>query len=151
MAQSNKAITSSELSKAIMKALNDYSQDVTDMVKKEVKAVTKETVKELKSTSPKDTSAKVKQKKRNGKSKTRKSGTYAKSWASKVVTSKGANIETVVYSKSPEYRLTHLLEFGHELVVNGKTVGHVEGKAHIRPAAEHAEDKIIDRIKQGLK
>lgn len=148
---SSSKIDSASLAKAVMKELNDYGQEVTDLMKSEIKAVAKETVKELKETSPKDTSsAQPKQKKRNGKTKIRKKGTYAKSWASKQVKNKKTQFSTIVYSKSPEYRLTHLLEFGHELIVNGKSVGHVEGKAHIRPAEAHAEQKLINRIKNKL-
>ena len=147
---SSTKIDSDALAKTVLKELDNYSQEVVDMVKREIKAVAKETVTELKTTSPKETSAQAKLKKRNGKTKIRKQGTYAKSWASKQVKNKKTQFSTVVYSKSPEYRLTHLLEFGHELVVHGKTVGHVEGKPHIRPAEQHAEENIINRIKNNL-
>lgn len=75
-------------------------------------------------------------------------GDYAKSWAQKVDTSSKARgkIDRIVYSRKPNYRLTHLLENGHAKV-NG---GRVEGRPHIAPAEQASERLIMYLIKKGI-
>lgn len=64
------------------------------------------------------------------------SGRYAKGW----VYEKGKRTvnfrSTGVIRNKTDPQLTHLLEYGHPLVRNGKVVGNVEPKEHIREVAE---------------
>lgn len=114
----------SDLAQAVAQELADYSQDVTDGVKKEVKQVAKDVVTEMKQTSP------------------RNSGDYAKGWKSRVEYESPEDIRVRVYnSKKPQ--LTHLLENGHAKQ-NG---GRVNGIPHIGPAEQRAEDSLEGKVK----
>lgn len=113
-----------ELEIAIVKELSEYSEKVTEEIKREVKSVAKEAVLTLKSTSPRDT------------------GEYAQGWASKVEYESAEDIRVRIYNrKKPQ--LTHLLENGHAKV-NG---GRVDGKPHIGPAEQQIEDKLQNSVK----
>ena len=98
--------------------------------------VGKEAVKMLKATSPV-----------NEKSKNR--GRYAKGWryerGKKV---KGVTMSYVRNKTDPQ--LTHLLEFGHPLVRNGKTVGNVAPQEHIKPVADWCAEEANKRIQQKI-
>ena len=47
-------------------------------------------------------------------------------------------------------QLTHLLEYGHPLVRNGKVVGNVEAKEHIRPVADWCADEIEKKLSKKI-
>lgn len=112
------------LAAAVAKELAEYSQDVADGVKKEVKQVAKEMVQDLKQTSPRD------------------SGEYASGWREKTEFESAEDIRERVYNaKKPQ--LTHLLEYGHAKQ-NG---GRVNGKPHIGPEEQAAEKKLTNRVK----
>lgn len=114
----------SELAQVVAQELADYSQDVTDGIKEEVKQVAKDMVTELKQTSPRNT------------------GEYAKGWKSSVEYESPEDIRVRVYnSKKPQ--LTHLLENGHAKQ-NG---GRVNGIPHIGPAEQKAEDSLEGKVK----
>lgn len=121
-------ISVNDLGSVIQKELAAYSDEVAEGIRKEVKAVAKETVSALKTTSPMDT------------------GKYAKGWTSKVEFESTEDIRVRVYNRT-EPQLTHLLEYGHAKVGGGR----VEGRAHIRPAEEQAERKLEGAIKVVLK
>lgn len=127
----NENIRLDELAITIEKALQDYSQDVADGLKKEVVKVAKETAQELKRISPKSGRA--------GKH-------YADGWRSKVVYESGDDIRAIVYNATKP-QLTHLLEHGHAKV-NG---GRVAGIPHISTALKHAEEKLDADIKVVVK
>ena len=118
-----------DLASTIAKELTEYSQVVTDGLKKDIRTVAKECAKEIKINSPKDT------------------GEYAKSWGTKVLYEGTDDIRISVYNKK-HYQLTHLLEYGHELKsASGKTLGTVGAKPHIRPAELNAEKKLMKKVK----
>ncbi len=126
-------VDSSSIKDVLVRELQEYCQDVTDSLKAEVKKVAKETVAEIKENAPKD------------------KGEYAKSWRSDVVFENDFDIRVSVHAGGQQYRLAHLLEFGHELVRKGKVYGPVNGKPHIRPAEEHAAEKLLYRVKTRIK
>ena len=118
-----------DLASTIAKELTEYSQEVTDGLKKDIRTVAKECAKEIKINSPKDT------------------GEYAKSWGTKVLYEGIDDIRISVYNKK-HYQLTHLLEYGRELKsASGKTLGTVGAKPHIRPAELNAEKKLMKKVK----
>ena len=118
-----------EFEEAVSNIVKQYNQEARDAVAKALPKVGKETVTELQNTSPK------------------KTGAYAKGWKYQMDPRKKQkdNTQMVVYNKD-HYRLTHLLEKGH-VKQNG---GRVEGKPHIEPAAEKAEQKALELIKKNL-
>lgn len=113
-----------ELAAAIARELAEYKQDVTDGLKRDIKTVGKECAQEIKQNSPKLT------------------GNYRKGWGQRVAYESDNDIRVVVRNKT-DYQLTHLLEYGHAKQ-NG---GRVEGKPHIGPAEQHAEEKLMRKVK----
>ena len=114
------------VSETINEMLELYSKDVDEVVQEALPKVGKETVKELKQTSPKRT------------------GDYAKGWTQKVEKERLGS-KLTVYNKT-RYQLTHLLEKGHAKVSGG----FVPGKPHIKPAQDKAERKAMEIIKEGI-
>lgn len=103
--------------------LMKYSAQATDILEESIKEVSKEAAKKLRSSSPKRT------------------GDYKKSWATKAETGR-LKVGAVVYAKSPEYRLTHLLENGHAKRGGGR----VSAIEHIKPVNDWAQEEAIDRF-----
>lgn len=66
---------------------------------------------------------------------------------------KGKTEATVYQASQPG--LTHLLENGHDIVVNGQKVGHARAIPHIKPAEEigkeYFEELIVEEIERRLK
>ena len=74
---------------------------------------------------------------------------YAKSWRKKLAYSSAEENRYVVYST--KYQLTHLLEYGHAKWIYGYyTGGRVQGRPHIRPAEQRAEQNLIRELKKEL-
>lgn len=113
-----------ELEIAIERELAQYSEDVAEGLKREIKAVAKETVTELKSTSPRDT------------------GEYARGWTYKVEFENVQDIRVRIRNRTKP-QLTHLLEYGHAKTGGGR----VQGKPHIRPAEQRAGKKLDGAVK----
>ena len=96
-----------------------YYPDVVEVTTKTIDEVSKETVKKLKSGSPKG-----------------KTGKYAKGWTRKVETGR-LTVGATVYGKSGTYQLAHLLEHGHAKRNGGRTAA----LTHIAPVeAEVIQD-----------
>ena len=116
-----------DLEKAIMDELWAYSEDVTEQLKTDVKQVAKECMRDIKNNAPKLT------------------GAYKKSWKVKTAYEDKEDIRVIIHSQK-HYRLTHLLEHGHAKVGGGR----VEGKPHIGPAEQKAEEKLIKKVKVSI-
>lgn len=121
-------VNSSTFKDAVEDILKDhYLPEVTEAAAEVVPKVAKEAAKRLKSSSP------------------RRSGKYAKGWASK--DEKGLyTVSATVYGKSGTYQLAHLLENGHALRGGGR----VAGISHIKPVEEWAVEKAISEITKKL-
>lgn len=120
------------LAQAIQKTLAEYEGVTIESMKSAVDKASKEAVRELKSSSPK------------------RSGAYAKGWASKKT--KLANkyaYEKTVYNKD-HYRITHLLEKGHRVVgaKNGRTW--VDARPHIEKVEKKAVETLVNEMKETL-
>ena len=122
------------LAKAIQKTLAEYEGVTVESMKAAVDKVSKEAVRELKSSSPNRT------------------GAYAKSWAAKKarLPNKWAYQKTV-YNKD-HYRLTHLLEKGHASK-NGAGGPYVTNKAPVKayPHIAEVERKAVNDLVQEMK
>lgn len=119
------------LASEIMGLMSEYASGVTEGMKEEAKAVAKETVKELKSTSPEGRGS--------------RKGHYRDGWASKTESENASSIGIRVYNKKKP-GLTHLLEKGHAKRGGGR----VEGIPHISTAEEHAVKSYKRRLKARL-
>lgn len=85
----------------------------------------------------------------------RKPGTYKEYFSqkkmSKISKSK-SDFRRIVYVKSPEYRLTHLLENGHRVANKyGYTGKHTRPVKHFEPAEEQAEKDLLKYAKEEVK
>ena len=116
------------LADAITKEMEAYNQEVVDGIKDEVRTVAKECRKEIASGAPTLT------------------GDYKKGWSTTTVFENREDIRIVVHNRK-EYRLAHLLEHGHAKRGGGR----VEGRPHIRPAEEHAAEKLEKKAKVVVK
>jgi hypothetical protein len=124
----SKSISGEMLSKEIMKALEGYADDISDIVEKDANEIGKEAVKTIKQESPKGAT-----------------GEYAKSWRLRK-DKKGKNSYIVKLYNKDHYQLTHLLEFGHSTADGG----HTEAQPHIRPVEQEYSKKFEDKLKQDI-
>lgn len=134
------AIDPKDFASTLINALTEYRDVTEDKLQQIVDDISKETRNQLKATSPK---------RKGGYSGKRIPGTYAKSWtySTKKV---GKAYKRVVYAKAPEYRLTHLLEYGHARVQGGRVVGRVSAQPHIGKAEQKAIEEFERRLVQTL-
>ena len=117
-----------QLAKTVVSELENYTEEVAAQVRTDVDRVSKETVSDLKRTSPK------------------KTGAYAKGWSKRVIADeKGRLVVQIFNNKKPS--LTHLLEYGHAK----KGGGMVPAKQHIQPANEKAVQKLIGKAESALR
>lgn len=112
------------LAGAIMQELQAYRQEVTDGVKESVKQVAVECKEEIKQNSP------------------RRKGRYRRGWRDETAYESTEDIRVIVRNKT-SYQLTHLLENGHAKRGGGR----VAARVHIRPAEQHAEEKLLKKVK----
>lgn len=112
------------LSNEIVKALAEYTSEVTEGIEKEKETVAKKAVKRLKETSPEGATKR-----------------YKKGWGISDVDGK-----KVVHNKT-DYQKTHLLEYGHAKV-NG---GRVAAKPHIRPVEEEVIKEFTEGVEKVIK
>ena len=120
------------LAKTIQEELQNIGIAVDDGMQEVFDEVGKEAVKKLKKTSPVNPKGK-------------QSGRYAKGWTyEKGKKYRGKAVGVVRNKTDPQ--LTHILEYGHPLVRNGKVVGNVEAREHIRPVAEWVAEEIEKKL-----
>lgn len=121
------------LTVAVNEILEQYKGLTQEVLGKSIETSLKEARDELRETSPKGI---------------RPAGeSYRRSWKVKLDRRDGEITGGVVYSSQPQ--LTHLLEHGHAKV--GKKGGRTKAIPHIAPANEHAQQRVEQLIKEGLK
>lgn len=118
---SKRTISIDNFASGISRELTAYGEQIIKGNQKNVSRVARDTVKQLKRTSP------------------RKSGDYAEGWTSNVETDRLGGAKAILYNKE-KGSITHLLENGHEIVPQGGTV---DPKPHIEDAARKAEEEFL--------
>ncbi len=119
---------------AIMEELDAYGKLAEDQTRKIVDDIAKDAVKNLRANSPKGH--------------TRKKGTYAKGWTSKITRDRVGTYSRTLYNKQAS--LTHLLEFGHALRRGGRTIGSAAAYPHIAAAEQKAAESFAKKIEEAL-
>lgn len=117
-----------ELSKEVMKGLQEYSELADSEMKKAVHKTATSVKKEISANAPERT------------------GKYAKSWTTKKTKENSHTLEMTVHSKD-RYQIAHLLENGHAKRGGGR----VSGRPHIAPAEKNGEILLENLIKKALK
>lgn len=110
----------------ISEILNDYSEEVQELIIKNAEEVSKKGKEELKRTSPKRT------------------GDYRKGW--RVKETKGRGFVECVIHNATDYQLTHLLEKPHATRNGGKTTP----KVHIAPVAESCSSEFETNVERAI-
>lgn len=113
----------------INSVLGQYTKNVNMTIQSVFDITARDAVQKLKTTSPKAPGG----------------GEYAKNWAVKKEYGRD-----IIYNKAPTYRLTHLLENGHDVVRNGQKVGEAKAQPHIKPVEEWVQDELPKRLEEAL-
>lgn len=122
-------ISADKLAAEIMRQVEEYTKEVKETTQKVAKSVSGKAVKKLKENSPKS---------ENG-------GTYAKNW-----TRTTDKYGITIYNKSPTYRLTHLLEKGHQLRRGGRKIGEVRAYPHIEKIEQESIEEYVEELERRL-
>lgn len=123
MARKSRVVGVSNFSVVFSDMIRRYGSDVYDALEESINQVAKESAAELKTA---------------GQFKDR-SGKYRKSWTWKKMKESYLRHSATVYNKD-EYRLTHLLEFGHAKKNGGRTKAY----EHIAPVNDKADEMVVD-------
>ena len=116
-----------DMAEEIMKGLTEYAELADSAMKKAVRKTAKTVKEEISSNAPKRT------------------GRYAKSWATKKTKENSHTLEMTVHSKD-RYQIAHLLEHGHAK----RNGGRVAARPHIEPAEQHGEELLESLIKKEI-
>lgn len=116
------------LADAVRTALAEYTEQTAEDVKRSVKKTADMVRKDIQENAPKRT------------------GKYAKSWTARETRKSSRAVTVTVYSRD-QYRLTHLLEYGHAKRGGGRVLG----TAHIAPAEERGMKFLEDDLERRLR
>ena len=132
---SNQRIQPDAFSKAVIGILDSYNEEVATNIKKAVDITTRELVKETKQTAPKKAIM------------GRPAGTFANHISSKSGRSTNTVYSKIWYVRSPEYRLTHLLNNGHAL----RQGGYWGGTGFLTKAANAHSLNFQNRVEEAIR
>lgn len=119
-----------DLAQEVNEALSQYTDNIDKKMDQIFDYCARGAVDMLKSSSPKGKGS--------------HSGSYARGWRVKK-----ENGRYIVHNKT-DYQLTHLLENGHDIVVNGRKCGHYAGQVHIKPVEEWVKEEVVRRLENEL-
>ena len=123
-------VTADKLANAIMEQLETYSEEVAEMMKKSVDKAANDCMRTIKGHI----------------SFQQHTGDYVKSFKLKTAYEDKASKRKLWYVGGEEYRLTHLLEYGHAKVNGGRT----RAFPHVRFGEEIAQTNLVKYLKEGL-
>lgn len=121
-------IQPAEFQAAVDQLLVEFGDEVYNAMSEVIPEVSREATKELKSASPYQI----------------RTGKYNKGWKDKTE-KKNVTVTATVYNDK-QYRLTHLLEFGHAKVNGGRT----RAFEHIAPVNDAVEEKVIKKLREKI-
>lgn len=124
------------ISNAINEALKEYSDEMIDATKEVVDEITDEAVKVVQENAPQ--------------SKTNK---YRKSIKSKTLVNNLTKKINAIHADNGQYRLTHLLEYGHATVIKDGTYGgttRTKATPHFQQGEEYIAENLEKRIKEKI-
>ena len=124
----SRTIRADQLAAAVEEELMNYRDTTAQNVKAAVRKAGKTVKEQIQDTAPVRT------------------GSYAKSWTTKVTAESSQSLEVTVFSPS-RYRLSHLLEHGHAK----RNGGRVRAIPHIAPAEETGEEQLKRDIELAVK
>lgn len=119
-------VTVKDFSKTITDMLTAYGDEAQIIVDEEIEKMSKEGVKKLKKTSPKER------------------GDYAKGWKMRKKKTR-FGLEVTLYNATHGW-LVHLLENGHAK----RNGGRVAAEPHVKPVQDWLETKIVKDLKEKL-
>ena len=129
-----KRIQPKDLGSTIIEYVNEEKENIDGYVKTEATTCAKQALAELRLVSPRE------------KSQTRRGYHYADGWA----ISTKSSVKDGYYSKKiwnpKDYRLTHLLEFGHA----SRSGGHVNAKPHIRDIEKKYKVQFTENLERDI-
>jgi len=132
----SKKVTVDNLSSEIMKALKEFEGVTERDCEDGVLETAEEAVKELRRADPPNTPVYQSWKK------------YNSGWTKRTEKKRGAKgILAIVHNKT-EYRLTHLLEYGHAIKRGGRKIGEADPFEHIAPVEKQAEENLVKNIRK---
>lgn len=124
---SNIVIRPEEFEKAVMKALGQYGDHVTEVMEQETKSIARKTVKDIKGSAP-------------------SGGDYAKGWSHKQAKAGAYLISDTVYHRKPGYRLPHLLEKPHPTGGGGHYPKNVDYTGTLERIEEKNSQEYIQEV-----
>ncbi len=119
-----------DLSDAIMEQLETYEEEITELMKKSVDKAAKDCMQTIKG------HISFKQ----------RTGDYVKNFRLKTSYEDDYTKRRTWYVGGGEYRLTHLLEYGHAKVNGGRT----KAFPHIKYGEEVAQNNLMNYLKEGI-
>lgn len=114
------------LAAEINRVLGEFTQNVDEAVKEATEETAARAVQMLEMKSPENT------------------GKYKKGWYVKTTAGNKHYYKSVVANK--KYQLTHLLEYGHNIVAHGVVVGHAKARPHIKEVENWVQQNIEEAI-----
>lgn len=125
----SESISADKLAREIMRQMEEYTEEVRETTLDVAMNVSEKAVKKLKANSPKS---------KNG-------GAYAKNW-----TRATERDGVTVYNRNPTYRLTHLLEKGHQLRRGGRKIGEAQAHPHIEEVEQECIKEYVEELERRL-
>ena len=133
----SKKINPLDFDKAIKGILEEYGEQVTEVMGDSIDSVSKEAVERLQN---------VQTFAENG----NPTGAYSKSWEAEDIKTGRLSKKRVIHNKE-HYRLTHLLEKGHvSRNGTGRTFGRVPAYPHIAPVNDYVREELPKEIERRL-